>query len=157
MQPKALFSHITPEEIKRVFKEMKSGYSLGDKQLQLNKRQLYIAEAIKLHPEFEPYLSGEQAFLPESFPDPFLHLSLHVIVEELIEKNDPPEVSHFYTIQQTFGTSHHEIVHMLGAILTLQFWEVVKEIRYDYDLYRQMLREYASYSPQEFWQKLEEE
>ena len=149
MYPRVLFPHITPEDFRQVYKEMKAGQIKGDK------RHYYMIKAIEEHPEFEPYLIGNETDFDAS-PDPFLHLTLHVVVEETLERNEPPEISHFYTAQQTRGVSHHEIIHMLGAILTLQFWEVVKKIRYDYKAYRQMLREFAFYTPEEFWEKLGE-
>jgi hypothetical protein len=46
---------------------------------------------------------------------------------------------------------------MLGGILTTQLWMIFKEKKYDYDLYRQMLKKYATYPPEVFWQKIKEE
>jgi len=116
-----------------------------------------MVKAIETHPELVSYLEEEGNIPPQTEPDPFLHLMLHVVVEELLDKNEPPEISHFYTCQQAHGASHHEIVHMLGGILTTQLWMIFKEKKYDYDLYRQMLKKYATYPPEVFWQKIKEE
>ena len=150
MHPRVvLFDEITPEKFRQVYKEIKEGKIKGDRKF------YYIKKAIEEHPEFEAYLKGDEVDSLVS-PDPFWHLLLHVVVEETLERNDPPEISHFYTTQQAKGVSHHEIIHMLGAILILQLWTVIKEIQYDYEACRQMLREFASYSPAEFWKRLGE-
>ncbi len=151
MQTRFFLPHLTPEDFKQVLKDIKEGKVRGDKRYQ------YIVKAIEAHPELVGYLEKEGDILPQTEPDPFLHLMLHVVVEELLDKNEPPEISHFYTCQQAHGASHHDIVHMLGGILTTQLWMIVKEKKYDYDLYRKMLREYAAYPPEVFWQRIKEE
>ncbi|MCD6319178.1 MAG: DUF1841 family protein [Candidatus Desulfofervidaceae bacterium] len=151
MKTKCVFPQISLEEFQQVWKDLKENKQAPDERWQC------MAKVIEAHPEFVPILEGKEATLSEDAPDPFLHLTLHMVVEELLKKNEPAEVNQFYSIQKARGLSHHEIVHMLGAILTAQLWLIFSEKRYDFELYKQMLKEYANYSSDVFWKKIQEE
>jgi len=141
---------ISLKEFQQVWRDLKANKIISDE------RWRYMAKAIEAHPEFTPILEGKGITLSEDAPDPFLHLAMHTVVEELLEKDEPTEISHFYSLQESRGLSHHEIVHMLGAILTTQLWLIFSEKKYDFELYVQMLKEYANYSPDVFWEKIQE-
>ena len=150
MEKERTFPHIRPELFKQVWQALKKGEKGRDS------RWSYMAKSIETHKEFIPFLEGKQKTLPPGAPDPFLHLTLHTVVEELLAENELPEIGYFYDIQKKHGLSHHEIVHMLGAILTTQLFTIFKEQKFDIEFYKQILKEYAHYTPDVFWKKIEE-
>jgi len=150
MEKKQFFSNTHPQLFKEVWQALKKGKKRNHPYWN------YMVKSIEAHKEFIPFLEGKQKTLPLASPEPFLHLTLHTVVEELLDKNELSEVGYFYTIQKKRGLSHHEIVHMLGAILTTQLFTIFKEQKFDLGLYKQILKEYAHYPPEIFWEKIEE-
>ena len=49
--------------------------------------------------------------------NPFLHITLHVIVENQLEDRDPIEVYQFYNSIRKKKYPHHDTVHLIAAIL----------------------------------------
>lgn len=60
---------------------------------------------------------GDHQFDPESGTDPFLHITFHTIVENQLEAKDPIEVYQFYNSMRKKKVSHHDTIHLIGAIL----------------------------------------
>jgi len=52
--------------------------------------------------------------------NPFLHVSLHLAVEEQLIKNDPPEVAQALRSQTAKGKNRHEAMHALCDVLFRQ-------------------------------------
>ena len=53
----------------------------------------------------------------DSEESPFLHIALHVIVENQLKAKEPIEVYQFYNSMRKRKVSHHETVHLVAAIL----------------------------------------
>ena len=64
--------------------------------------------------------------------NPRLHFTIHEIVASQIIDNDPPEA--FATLQRLLaaGRDHHEVLHMLGYVVSAQVWGALHERR-EYD------------------------
>lgn len=81
-------------------------------------------DVILLHPEYHGLLSDgdgalEREYTPETAQaNPFLHLSLHLAVEEQLSIDQPPGISgEFSRLQQSRGDRHgalHEVLDCLG-------------------------------------------
>ncbi|MDR2015344.1 MAG: DUF1841 family protein [Azoarcus sp.] len=86
-----------------------------------------IAAGIVLeHPEYHPLLSGPEAMTREFPPEhgqsnPFLHLSLHLAVEEQLSIDQPPGIrAAFETLRRTRGGHHnamHDTIECLGETM----------------------------------------
>ena len=82
------------------------------------------ADIVLLHPEYHPLLEkGEEALLREWTPEqgeanPFLHLSLHLAVEEQLSIDQPPGIrAAFSSLLLSRGERHkalHEVLECLG-------------------------------------------
>ncbi len=51
--------------------------------------------------------------------------------------------------------SHHETVHLVGAVLAPMMFDVLKEQRvFDVDAYKDLLKKYKSRKPEKIWDLL---
>jgi len=91
--------------------------------LPLDALQVRIARVITLHPEYHHYFNDMEDFLERDFEvddgmNPYLHLSLHLALEEQVATKHPPEAAraleHLMIAQ---GLDRHEALHRLLEIL----------------------------------------
>lgn len=61
--------------------------------------------------------------------NPRLHFAIHEVVATQVVEDDPPEV--FVTAQRLLavGRDHHEVLHMLGFVVSGQLWGAMHERR----------------------------
>ena len=91
-------------------------------------RALLIAAA---HPELDT--DAEAAPVDGHEINPRLHLTIHEIVATQIVDDDPPEVWATAQRLRKLGYGRHEVLHMLGAAMTPQLWDALRNQR-EYDL-----------------------
>jgi hypothetical protein len=78
---------------------------------------------IETHPEFHGYLTDadrylEQDYLPGSgTANPFLHLMMHLTIEEQISINQPPGIREHFLRLSTKHQSEHEAQHAMMECL----------------------------------------
>jgi hypothetical protein len=107
-------------------------------------------DVIRLHPEYHPILErpehhGERDFAPESGQmNPFLHLHLHVAIEEQLAIDQPPGISAEYErLLAARGDAHaakHALLECLGEVL----WQAQRNrAPLDAALYLECLRRQA--------------
>ncbi|MCL2161463.1 MAG: DUF1841 family protein [Betaproteobacteria bacterium] len=86
-----------------------------------------VAAGIVLeHPEYHSLLTGQDAMTREFPPEggqtnPFLHLSLHLAIEEQLSIDQPPGIrTAFETLRRTRGGRHnamHDVLECLGETM----------------------------------------
>ncbi|TVO69226.1 DUF1841 family protein [Denitromonas ohlonensis] len=85
-----------------------------------------VVDIVQLHPEYQPLLEDPDAidhdFSPEDGQvNPFLHLSLHLAIEEQLSINQPPGLKPaFAQLQLRKGDRHdalHEVLECLGEVI----------------------------------------
>ncbi|OIO70902.1 MAG: hypothetical protein COW62_03515 [Zetaproteobacteria bacterium CG17_big_fil_post_rev_8_21_14_2_50_50_13] len=92
--------------------------------LPLNAMEVRIARVIKMHPEYHHFFNDMEDFLDRDFQDdggmnPYLHLSLHLALEEQIATHQPPQVATTLEhLMQIKGKTRHEALHTILEILT---------------------------------------
>lgn len=74
------------------------------------------ADLIALHPEYHPLLEDPDALQREFTPEdgqinPFLHLSLHLAIEEQLSIDQPPGLRAAFTRCQLRRGSRHDALH----------------------------------------------
>jgi hypothetical protein len=89
--------------------------------------EILAADIVTLHPEYHALLAdGETALSREWTPEqgetnPFLHLSLHLAIEEQLSIDQPPGIRNvFEHLLQRYGDRHralHAILDCLGEIV----------------------------------------
>ena len=62
----------------------------------------------------------------EDLPNPMLHASAHVIVENQIASDDPPEVRQALKRLLAQGLDRHEAVHAIGTLVSELTFDILK-------------------------------
>ena len=95
---------------------------------------------------------------PEADYDPFLHISIHLLVETQLDQNDPLEAVEFFNAVRRQKYSRHEAVHLIGQILGYFVFEVLENQKpFDLETYRKLLMTYKSRDPEKLMDLLENE
>lgn len=91
--------------------------------LPLNALEVRIARVIGLHPEYHSMFDDLEIFLDRDFAvndgmNPYLHLSLHLALEEQVSIHQPPEVATCLEyLMQRKGLDRHDALHSLLDVL----------------------------------------
>jgi hypothetical protein len=87
--------------------------------------------------------------------NPFLHIFIHSIVETQLSEKDPIEAFQFYNAVRNKKCSHHDTIHIIGAILTPFMFRVMNErAPFDRDGYRSLLKKYKTRNPDKLFEML---
>ena len=110
----SLFSKQAVPIYTQIWEKMKRGDDLtGDAEM--------IAEAMKEHPEFDPYWpQGERVFHPQEINgfvvNPLVHTGLHVAVEKQIFNQNPEEVEGVFKALLEKGIPRHDVIHRIAGL-----------------------------------------
>lgn len=87
-----------------------------------------LIDTILLHPEYHAILDDPEANLDRDYPpeqgteNPFLHMSLHMTIEEQLSMDNPAGIRlHFDTLQQS--CERHDALHVLLECLAEAVWK----------------------------------
>ncbi|RMH51735.1 MAG: DUF1841 family protein [Zetaproteobacteria bacterium] len=89
----------------------------------LNALEQRIVAVIAMHPEYQSLFADEERFLDGDHLDntgihPWLHLSLHLALEEQLATNQPPAITTtLHHLQHRCGMEHHQALHRLLDVL----------------------------------------
>ena len=91
--------------------------------LPLNALEVRIARVIEMHPEYHYYFEDMEDFLDRDFQvddgmNPYLHLSLHLAIEEQLATKHPPEAAKLmehYIIN--LKKERHDSIHCILEVL----------------------------------------
>ena len=116
--------NLTRDEVRRFFADTWRKYARGEPLSGLEQTALQV---ILLHPEYHPLLqdrerSLETEYTPESGElNPFLHLSLHLAIEEQLSIDQPHGIrARFQALASRTGSEHqakHMVLECLGEIV----------------------------------------
>ncbi len=121
-----------------IWKKHKMGGSLKG----VDKR---LANIMKEHKEYYKVWDnadkiGENEYIIEGV-NPFLHVQLHLIVENQLAMGNPRIVKEVVEELNKFGLSHHEIVHLIAKPLLEQIFDMLKNnVLFDENRYTRDLR-----------------
>ena len=91
--------------------------------LPLDALQVRIARVIEMHPEYHHFFDDLEDFLDRDFHvddgmNPYLHLSLHLALEEQAAIHQPPEVGACLEyLMQRKGMDRHQALHAMLEVL----------------------------------------
>jgi hypothetical protein len=103
-------------------------------------------------------VTHDRGYDPDTEVNPFLHIFIHSIVENQLAEKDPIEVFQFYNGMRKKRCSHHETIHMIGAILAPLLFSVLKyQETFDLTTYRELLKKYKTRNPAKLFELLEKE
>ena len=91
--------------------------------------EMVVANIIQQHPEYHSMLKQQDTALEKDFPpeagetNPFLHMSMHLSIQEQISTDRPPGIAATYRkLLMSLGDSH-EADHMVMECLGRMLWE----------------------------------
>lgn len=121
-----------------------------------------LAEAMLLHEdeffnvfEFADVLHDRE-FDPDTDVNPFLHITIHTAVENQLAAKDPIEVFQFYNAMRKKKCSHHDTIHLIGAIFVPLMFDTMKNKEpFNNDRYVSLLKKYKSRKPDKIWKLLD--
>lgn len=130
---------------------------------QLSEEEQQIGKLMLEHEEYHNQFEFADAledyqFDPESGVNPFLHISIHVIVENQLKSKQPIEAYQFYNSIRRKKVSHHETIHLIGNIFAPLMFQVLKRKEpFDNELYQQLLKKYKDKKPEKIYAAIEKE
>ena len=121
-----------------------------------------LAEAMLLHEdeffnvfEFADVLHDRE-FDPDTDVDPFLHITIHTVIENQLAARDPIAAFQFYNAMRKKKCSHHDTIHLIGAMLVPLMFDTLKnQAPFDHDRYVAMLKKYKLRNPEKIWKLLD--
>ena len=104
------------------------------------------------------HLLSDDEFGPDSEGNPFMHITIHSIIENQLEARDPIEAYQFYLAMLKKKCPRHEVIHLLGAIFIRFLYRVLKYNEpFDNEQYKFLLRKYKNRKPKKIWEFLQDE
>ena len=101
-------------------------------------------------------LTYDHDYDPDTEYNPFLHITIHSVIEAQLEQREPIETLQFYNAVRKKKYSHHDTIHFVGLILSCLIFDVVKRKRpFNLKLYRKLLKKYKSRDPEKLMELLE--
>jgi len=103
--------------------------------LPLNAMEVRIARVIKMHPEYHHFFDDMEDFLERDFQvddgmNPYLHLSLHLAIEEQLATKQPIEAAKLMEVQMIEKKKdRHDVLHMILEVLAETVYESQREGR----------------------------
>lgn len=97
--------------------------------------------------EFADVLA-EHVVDPESEVNPYLHITVHAVIEDQLKEKEPVEVYQFYNSMRNKKVSHHDTVHLIAAMITPLMFSIFKEKQeFDLDFYKSLLKKCKNKRP----------
>ena len=130
---------------------------LDDEKLRIAK--IMVEHEDDLSKQFEyAHLNYDPDQDPDTEYDPFLHITIHAIVEAQLELADPIEVVQFFNAMRQKKYDRHDAIHLVGQILIYLVFEMSEYQKpFDLDTYRKLLDKYKSCDPEALTDLLENE
>jgi hypothetical protein len=130
---------------------------LDDEQQRLAKIMVEHEDDLNLHFEnahlvYDPEQDSDTEY------DPFLHITVHAIVETQLAVGDPIEVVQFFNAMRQKKYHRHDAIHLVGQILIYFIFDMTENQKpFDLDTYRRLLDKYKTCNPRELADLLEKE
>lgn len=106
-----------------------------------------VLEILEQHMEFRECWEGGE---PREGENPFLHVSLHQVIEEQLESNDPPEARAALDRLKQSGFDRHAALHELLRVLVLALYGMARTRgEFDQSAYRRALKTLGAHASTE--------
>jgi hypothetical protein len=107
--------------------------------------------------EFADHLSDHE-FDVDKETNPFLHIVIHLVVQNQISSREPIEVYQFYNAMLRKKVTIHEAMHLIGTIFSYLLFGVLKHgEEFDMEKYKSLLRKYKVRNPDKIPASLDRE
>jgi hypothetical protein len=121
----------------------------------------HYAEVMTAHREayFDEFEMDDASLLdPETDTDAYLHVALHVIIENQLSAKAPVEAAQLYNALARKKIDRHEAIHILAAVFVPFLFDVLKTgCEFDMAGYRRLLKKAKTRKPEKIWDLLDRE
>lgn len=123
----AIIRSITRERFHGIWEAARAGKAaeLDGEDQKLARIMLQHQEEFHNQFEFADVMS-DRDFNPEHETNPFLHILMHLVVENQIELRDPIEVYQFHNAMRRKKCDYHEAVHLVSIVFIPFLFEALK-------------------------------
>ena len=108
----------------------------------LKDEEKQIAHIMLEHEEFNDEFSNTEALFDYEYNpgyeiNPFMHISIHIAVENQLKQKEPVEAFEFYNAMKEKGLLDHEIIHRIGFIFMHLIFDTLRHLKsFDGERYR---------------------
>ena len=104
-----------------------------------------LAKILREHKEFHNYWESSHTKQTTKTPEgvnPFLHVSLHLIIENQLARNNPSRVHRFYLREINKEVPRHQVIHRIAEIFSEILFDSLKYRKpFNREKYLQLLEE----------------
>jgi hypothetical protein len=101
---------------------------------------------------------GDYEFDPETEHNPFMHITMHTIVENQLAERDPIEVYQFYLAMRQKKYPRHDTIHLISNFLSRLIYRVLKyHDPFGPEQYKFLLKKYKNRKPEKIYDLLDQE
>lgn len=129
----------------------------------LNQEEKRLLPIIQEHQEYreyfenEDFLDGSEDQMEEGI-NPFLHISLHQMVEDQLNSKTPVEAARLYEYIEKQGYSRHDAIHVVIMVLIHMIYNAIeKNSSFDEKRYIRLLGKCRKVAPSEMQSVVERE
>ena len=132
--PYAALRELSHERFHTLWQFGKTGEPLGEEDTR-------TVQAMRDHPEYYDVWEHANEFLQEQVTvngvNPFLHVTMHTVVENQAVQNNSPEVRAVLKYKTSRQTPRHQVVHEIANAFTELLWTVLHDHKpFDNQAYR---------------------
>jgi len=147
------------QHLHNIWRRAQSGHLNGLSEEEGRLAEVMLAHSDEYFNQFEfADVLADRGFNPESEVNPFMHVTLHALLEKQIKDHEPIEALQFYNAMLRNKCTAHEAIHLLmGILLKFLFPILTKQGRFDLDGYRKLLKMCKTRKPDKVVALLESE
>lgn len=151
------FRALSREHIHAIWQKAKENDldGLSEAEQRLAKILLEHKDEFFHHFEFTDAIS-DYDYEPGVEVNPFLHITIHQVVENQLNAREPIEVYQFYNAMIKKKLLHHDTIHLIGRIFIPFLFDVLKHGKeFDAKRYASLLKKYKNKRPDKIEAALE--
>jgi len=147
----------TRERFHDIWELAKAGHTAELNSEEQKLARIMLEHKDDFHNKFEfADVMAEHDFIPGQETNPFLHIVLHLIIENQLEQRDPIEVYQFYLSMRKKKADQHEAIHLASRIFVHYLFDSLKYQRpFDNEGYVNSLIRMKDKKPEKIWSVME--
>jgi hypothetical protein len=152
-----LMRHESRKKMHELWLRAKAGDYEGLDDEQKRIARIMMEHEDEFHNELEfADLTYDHEYDPKTESNPFMHITIHSVIEAQLEQKQPIEAFQFYNTLRKKKYSRHDTIHFIGQILTCLMFDMMTYQRsFDKELYRKLLKKYKVRNPEKLMDLLE--
>jgi len=143
------FRQANREHLHDIWRRAQDGQLDGLSEEERRLAEIMLAHSDEYFNQFEfADVLADREFNPDNEVNPFMHVTLHALLEKQVKDHEPIEALQFHNAMLRNKCSAHEAIHLLmGILLKFLFPIFNKRSRFDLDGYRKLLKIYKTRKP----------